>query len=564
MYPHYFGQGHQLFGWYHKPAVGHHDVGVVIVPPNGYDVICMHWGWRKLAERLSGDGFPVLRFDLHGTADSAGDDNQPDRVSSWLASIEQAINWVKEIAGVSRVVLIGARLGGTLAAQVSSRDDVVGIVLYAPCVSGRLYVRELKALAAGHGEEQGTFGYGVNDVVMAGWLLREATVVDVSKLDISKLSYANKQMLYFHRHDMNPDQRLLQALQTSSSHEVIASIEFAEFSKEAMVAKEPVNDFARIHQWLLRLSGGRLTNMIVSPVLTQRLEGECYSEMPVRFGFKDGFFGVLCQPKSQVANRCIIFVSTAANHHIGTHRMFVYLARELAKRGIASFRMDVAGIGDSACPSGRVANEIYSVAAVADVQAAIDAMINEKCPEIVLCGVCSGAYLAYQTAIADKRVKTLLCFNLFRFIWRDTDSLTEVARTAGASVGEYMRRALQWATWKRFFTGDVDIRYVVPLLWHKLGNKFKGIAHRITALLFGKHSANPVLASCMQMLQRGSRFRLVYSEGDVGLEEVMLYLGSEASELKDQDGFEFALVADADHTFTRPHAIQAILEQCAR
>lgn len=563
MYPHYFGQN-GLFGWYHRPSEGHHDVAVVVVPPNGYDMICMHWGWRSLAERLSGDGFPVLRFDLQGTANSAGDDDQPDRVSSWLASIDQAINWVKEITGVSRVVLVGARLGATLAAQASARQDVIGVVLYAPCISGRLYVRELKALAAGHGEEQGTFGYGINDVVMAGWVLRESTVADISKLDASKLSYADKQILYFHRDDMNPDQRLIQALQAASSHEVIASSEFVDFSKEGMMAKEPVNDFAKIHQWLLHLSRIKSTNTVNFPVLNQVLQQERYLERPVRFGFKEGFFGVLCMPVTQAANRCVIFVSTAANHHIGTHRMFVYLARELAKRGIASLRIDVAGIGDSICPSGRVANEIYSIEAVADVRAAIDAMVIERFSDIVLCGVCSGAYLAYQTAIVDKRVNTLLCFNLFRFIWRDTDSLTEVARTAGASVGEYMRRALQWSTWKRFFNGGVDIKYIVPLLWHKLGNKFKGIAHRMTALLFGKQSANPVMASCMQMLQRGSRFRLIYSEGDVGLDEVTLYLGASGSALKNETGFEFFLIPDADHTFTRPHAIQAILEQCAR
>ena len=52
-------------------------MGVVIVPPVGYEYWSSHRTLRTLAERLAGQGCCALRFDFDGTGDSAGDQWDP-------------------------------------------------------------------------------------------------------------------------------------------------------------------------------------------------------------------------------------------------------------------------------------------------------------------------------------------------------------------------------------------------------------------------------------------------------------------------------------------------------
>src|SRR6516225_1390301 len=131
------------FGWLH-PANGRH--GVVLCNPFGYDALCTHRGWRRLAQRLAARGMPVLRFDYPGAGDSLGDEEDPRRIEAWIDSIAGAVRHLRERTGVEQVSLCGLRLGATLAALAGERmGDIDGLVLLSPALSGRNYLRELRA-----------------------------------------------------------------------------------------------------------------------------------------------------------------------------------------------------------------------------------------------------------------------------------------------------------------------------------------------------------------------------------------------------------------------------------
>ena len=65
--------------WLTAPGGGASSVGVVIVPPIGYEYWSSHRTLRTLAERLAEQGCSRLRFDFDGTGDSAGDQWDPAR-----------------------------------------------------------------------------------------------------------------------------------------------------------------------------------------------------------------------------------------------------------------------------------------------------------------------------------------------------------------------------------------------------------------------------------------------------------------------------------------------------
>ena len=143
----YFGHpSRPLFGWYHPP-VASGGRAVVLCNPLGLDATRAHWSYRHLAERLAAAGFDVLRFDWYGTGDSAGGGSEPDEVPGWLDDLGQAIEELKQRAGVARVHLIGLRAGATLAAQVAAaRDDIETTVLWTPALTGGAWVAEMAKL----------------------------------------------------------------------------------------------------------------------------------------------------------------------------------------------------------------------------------------------------------------------------------------------------------------------------------------------------------------------------------------------------------------------------------
>ena len=85
------GPDHPLFGFYHPPSSAlSRDVGVVLCNPLGHEAMCAHRTYRHLAERFAASGVAALRFDYHGTGDSSGDPEEPERVAAWLKGINAA------------------------------------------------------------------------------------------------------------------------------------------------------------------------------------------------------------------------------------------------------------------------------------------------------------------------------------------------------------------------------------------------------------------------------------------------------------------------------------------
>jgi len=136
----------RLFGLY-EPAASSRGKprAAVLCYPWGMEYIYAHRSMRQLASRLAAAGFHTLRFDYFGTGDSSGDMDQANLVGS-NSDVEAAIETLKDIAGTSKVVLIGLRVGANIAANVATRhkSEVEALILWDPIISGEHYVETLQ------------------------------------------------------------------------------------------------------------------------------------------------------------------------------------------------------------------------------------------------------------------------------------------------------------------------------------------------------------------------------------------------------------------------------------
>ena len=139
--PFYFGRSNNLlFGIIHNSKTK--DIkkyGIVFCYPIGQEYIRSHRAFLLLANELSNSGVPSLRFDYSGYGDSNGACAEIS-LNTLLANIHTAVNELKQRTKVNKIVLVGARFGGTLCYLYSMKNPVDGIVLWNSIFDGKKYI----------------------------------------------------------------------------------------------------------------------------------------------------------------------------------------------------------------------------------------------------------------------------------------------------------------------------------------------------------------------------------------------------------------------------------------
>lgn len=136
-------------------------------------------------------------------------------------------------------------------------------------------------------------------------------------------------------------------------------------------------------------------------------------EQTLIFGRDGNLIGTVTVPSGAMQPTGVVLLNAGAIHRLGPHRVNVRLARDLATRGIASIRFDLAGHGDSGRPSGA---KPFAEQAVCDIRDAMDALTDATgLREFAAFGICSGAYHAFGTALIDQRLVALILFDAFAY-----------------------------------------------------------------------------------------------------------------------------------------------------
>ena len=237
-----------LFGWLHFAAEV--SAGVVFCRPVGLEALSARRAYRCIAEGLSQSGLLTLQFDYSGTGDSSGDPSDEVSINRWLSDIGTAIGFVRK-AGVSRVGLIGLRLGATLAAKAAADNDVETLVLWDPCETGRGFLREQRMLAVATDLSPERSRTSAGEVEIPGLVLPGdlARSVGALRLDDALDGAAAADVLLLTRPDRPPSANLQKQLSTWNVEYAAATGQdsFIEVEPGASVLPERV--MAEIVSW---------------------------------------------------------------------------------------------------------------------------------------------------------------------------------------------------------------------------------------------------------------------------------------------------------------------------
>jgi len=559
-------------GWLHSAAGNR---GVIICAAQGYEELCTHRPMRGLAERFAEAGLPTLRFDYPGTGDSMGDEHDPARVRAWLESIQGASRYLREQVGVEEIAIVGLRIGALLGAIAAEElGDVDALVLMAPPVSGRGYVREIQALSSVFmPTPEGAPPPADPDTLQAtGFLLSASTVSDLKALNLQKLARRPaKRVMLLHRPDAPPEATLAARLRDlGATVDDMTFDGFKELMTEVCYGQSlPLALFERLTRWLAQ--GAKTADRPVVPAGAARLTLDAVDEEAVTFGDANKLFGVLCRPlapRREGATPTVLFLNTGHHHHVGFGRMAVTMARRLAADGIPSLRFDVAGLGDSGVTSGRAEGTIYSTESCADVSAAISMLEARGYHAPVVFGHCSGAHMAFHATLRDDRIAAQMLINLQVFIWGENDTLETVIRARRRSGRELLtdawRAIRQPEIWSRLLRGERRDREVARALVGRAVRIARDkLAHVGNPLLGARVPISPVEGWFRAVDARGARTLLVYSAGDDGLIERDLHLGAGGRALAALPTVQTRILPSADHVLSTRDAQERVLAMLA-
>jgi len=239
--------------------------------------------------------------------------------------------------------------------------------------------------------------------------------------------------------------------------------------------------------------------------------------------------GVITEPDGDWRSRpAFVFLSSGILHRVGPNRLHVSIARDLAKLGFLSFRIDFSGIGDSAAVSG---NASIAERWVADTRQAMDYLREQLgAKRFVLVGNCSGAAIAGLTADVDPRVAGTVLINL-----------------QGPSI--YLRYYLKLACrtpaiWLRLLKGRARYGEALAAL--------KGYLASLRRQGDQADTISPevdVDAALRNMAQRRTKMLIVYCAWDAGFDYYRVDLKRKIEEIMPAELVRLEIIEGVDHDF---------------
>lgn len=579
----WFGDDVSLLGHVHTPRGTALDLcAVICATPFGYENVCGHRGVRVLGDRLAAGGIAALRFDFPGTGDSDGEHGLPE----WKAAVAAAVSTARRETGCTRVAVIGVGLGGTIAlASLDQGLDVDKLVLWGAPTRARAWLREQRAyqrVAALRSKPDPNVPpppptpSGIEELSgfpMPAKLAGDLTAFDVSTVpaDAWPAGRARPVTLVVTRNlGSTGDEATLGV--AMSARGIAATVEatdgFNQMFDEPHLSIAPEPIFALMRDWLEKDATPRAAYPTAAP---SAAEGTLPKGVTTTIGrdglvqetarYKPGADGLLFSIETRPVGRepnptWLIFLTGRAVRHIGPNRIWVRFARELARQGYASLRLDGRSVGDSdGAGNGLMPNEEYYQEHIYDdIENVMGIAVAQGSKQFLMTGICSGATASYQIAWRRSDVKAIVLLNLLQLRHDPEDD----DRAKVQQVMKFGLRKKLWldpASYRRLFKGGLS-----PQMRRALSGRalllaplraMRSLLKRVTAK---GDEPDYVVKGYNELAKKPVEIDIFLSETDLSVHFMERHFGPDLAKL----GREHVRVHRVHHT---DHTIRALFAQ---
>ncbi len=463
------------------------------------------------------------------------------------------------------------------------------MILIAPVLSGRRYLRELRIiqLAAPRAAPRAhTASSSTIDIDSArnatleinGFPMSAATIAALAAIELPLPRTPVSAMLIIDGSG-SPSTREwakgLASLAVQATYVTLPGL-IEMINTEPQCATVPREMIAAMSDWLphqsatslvadasIRTNRGTLRSppsMAILPSQNGAAKRALLTERPVYIDSGATLFGIVTEPgEGEHYRGGVILQNSGAVHHIGSNRMYVSLARRWASSGYVVLRMDLGGIGDSSTRPARPDDDVFAPAALDDIQAAIHFIRDRyQLSDITLGGVCSGAYHALRAAIAKVSVNRIIMVNPINFYWKkgvtvEELQLADVIRNPRV----YRDRLFSQQAWRKLLTGEVRVWRIVQVYFQ---HSLLGLESHLRDLARRLHIRLPydLGRNLSEIVARGVEVVFVFASGEPGITLLKFKAGLSLKQLGNR--CRVRIVEGGDHTFSQS-AAREILEE---
>jgi len=440
--PRWFGPpAAPLAGWVQAPSCpGLRGAVVLCRPLFGEDTVADP-AFRHLAQKLTAVGLWVVRFDYAGTGDSWDPVGRGASVGDWLDSVDAALSLARRCTS-GPVALCGLRMGGLLAAAAAARhrEEVDAVAVWDPCPSGRVFLRHQRALQAGRFTGEPTPG----TVEVPGYVLDGTLAEEIADLSLPSTLPVGRALLLARPGAGDVDLAVEHGGDVVRADRAwtVAGEQEALLEVDPLVSRLPLATVDRLGGWLgetmATLDGtagaAGVPGVPEAPDSDRTGPIGGVSERFVTLG-PFGLSGVETVPAgtgtsassgaggepgtvaggTTAGGKVVVFLSSGVDRHTGPSRLWVTLARRWAASGVRCVRADLSGLGESPPRPGEAAGVLRSPVAFDDVVDVANAVATGP-EDVVLVGLCSGAYQALESALEMAPLGVLAVNPLLRFV----------------------------------------------------------------------------------------------------------------------------------------------------
>ncbi|WP_080408171.1 serine aminopeptidase domain-containing protein [Burkholderia ubonensis] len=556
-------------GWLHA---AHGERAVVLCNPLGHEAMWLHHAMHQFAHYLASRGISVLRFDYLGTGDSA-DTGDWVRPLDWVAEVVDAVTWLKRTTSAKHISLAGFRLGATIAALAARQTEVESIVMFAPVVSARLFLRELSILhqtwsrQAGLEENSPPTPQDAREIFGHRFSAHGLEALGEIDLCAAPRSSASRVLIAHNRQHDGCDAL---AAQLEAQGVRVESIEFPEYAqtlRPPWLSESPVTMLHAAVDWLSMKNGNGAESSREHPLSHTRTRISVPGATEHTVIADNGRLpGILCEPVQQRAPAApaLLIANTAATHHVGDGRFGVELAREMAWHGYTSLRVDANGMGDSeGAAQVRIPGHVTFDSIASDLSLWVDWLAARGYRHVVIFGICAGAYAALNAARDNPVLRGLVLVNPASFYLPQGCTIQQAARRPRGSPRANLRSMMCAEKWLQVIRGEVRLGPVAHTLWrHAVARLQSLLSLWSNDMLFTTTSSYQVHRIFRRLDAAGVRVQLLFSPRDHALDEFYMHFGIGRRRIKSLARMNALVLHNVDHEVLNRRAREEVTAAC--